>query len=772
MFQNIPSELRAYKQWVLWRLEIRQDAKDTKVPYNFYTGQKASVTNPNDWCNFADIWQLSFPCREAVDPSTPVSESGFSGIGFVFTKIDPYSGIDLDDTHGDEENYARQLKIYNDFESYSEFSQSGQGLHIICRGEVPTGRRRSSIEMYSSERYFAITGNVYGNRFEITDQQENLTRLYNQMGSAAVVYTVEDKEEKQTDAEIIEIALNAENGDKFKLLHNGEWNTLYPSQSEADFAYVDIIAYYTQNRAQIRRLFRKSKLGQTPKDNYKHRGDRPAYVEYMVNKSFDRQLPWIDLEGLHIPTKEILNVEPVSDNTQYNNASSTRIEFPPGLLGDIAFYIYSNSPTPVKEIALAGAIGLMAGICGRAYNISGTGLNQYILLLAQTGTGKEAMSDGINQLLNAVKQKVPAVIDFKGPGEIASAPALARCFERTPCIFSILGEFGLTLSEMANPRAGHLLGLKRMLLHLFNKSGKGNVFDATVYSDKMKNIPNAVAPSFTIVGESTPQAFYSSLSENMIELGVLPRFTIIEYKGKVPYYDKSFKKLDPPFELIDKITSLAAICLGRQAQNQVENVQLDEAATELFDNFSRYCTDQQNESDSEVTQHLFSRANMKALKLAGVLAVGINQISPIVTYDIAKYSTDLIHAEVNKLIERFKSGDVGYAESTEGKQMQDLCRVIREYSKKNFDFWNKYGVSEEMYRQGVITQSAIQRRLVATASFRLDVKQGATNAIAKQLKSLLEADDLKEVPKVQMQANFNTTARAFVVSNPKRFIPE
>jgi len=87
----------------------------------------------------------------------------------------------------------------------------------------------------------------------------------------------------------------------------------------------------------------------------------------------------------------------------------------------MAQFIYSAAPRPVPEVALAAAIGLMAGITGRAYNISGTGLNQYVLLLAMTGAGKEAAASGINKLMNTIKMQVPTSTGFIGPSEISSA---------------------------------------------------------------------------------------------------------------------------------------------------------------------------------------------------------------------------------------------------------------------------------------------------------------------------------------------------------------
>ena len=94
---------------------------------------------------------------------------------------------------------------------------------------------------------------------------------------------------------------------------------------------------------------------------------------------------------------------------------------PPGLVGDIADYILNAAPRPVPHIALAGAIGLMAGVCGRAFNVSGTGLNLYVLLIAETGTGKEGIASGISSLIAAIPNGRIGNFDFLGPAEVASA---------------------------------------------------------------------------------------------------------------------------------------------------------------------------------------------------------------------------------------------------------------------------------------------------------------------------------------------------------------
>ena len=175
----------------------------------------------------------------------------------------------------------------------------------------------------------------------------------------------------------------------------------------------------------------------------------------------------------------------------------------------------------------------MAGITGRAYNISGTGLNQYILVLAKTGRGKEAAASGIDKLMNAVKFQVPTSTRFRGPGIINSGQALVKHLNNTSnCFVSVLGEFGITIDRISEPHASSAdKMLYQCLLDLYNKSGFGQTFQPSIYSDKANNTSVTENPALTILGESTPKIFYGCLNEDMIAAGLLPRFLIVEYDG-------------------------------------------------------------------------------------------------------------------------------------------------------------------------------------------------------------------------------------------------
>lgn len=255
--ENIPHEMRSYRQWV-------RRAAD-KIPLNPRTGTPASVTDPNTWASF----------DEAI-----ASPHGI-GYGFVFTENDPYTGIDLD-VKPDEQPTAEQLAIFNEFDSYAELSPSGRGLHIIVRGKVPTIKRKG-IEVYSALRYFTMTGDVL-RPGPIADHSANLQAMWARMGGDAsqAAQDAPDAAQTASDREVIDRARNAVNGAKFSTLYAGNWQGEYPSQSEADQALINIIGFYSKNREQVARIFRASALGQRDK------AKRSDYMNRMLSKAFDR----------------------------------------------------------------------------------------------------------------------------------------------------------------------------------------------------------------------------------------------------------------------------------------------------------------------------------------------------------------------------------------------------------------------------------------------------------------------------------------------------
>jgi putative DNA primase/helicase len=144
--ESIPKELRIRPQWVVWRAV---GDKPNKVPYSARTGRKASSTDLTTWSTF----------EEALEA---YEHNQYTGLGFVFSSGDPYVGVDLDGCRdsrtGEIEVWATE--IIEALNSYTELSPSGEGVHIIARGKIPSPLKRDLLEMYGTERFFTVTGHV------------------------------------------------------------------------------------------------------------------------------------------------------------------------------------------------------------------------------------------------------------------------------------------------------------------------------------------------------------------------------------------------------------------------------------------------------------------------------------------------------------------------------------------------------------------------------------------------------------------------------------
>lgn len=749
-FNNIPEELKQYKSWVVWKYEDRSSDKPTKVPYDPNTGNMAATDSPETWGSFQQCVELVGRFEE------------LSGIGFVLSDADPYAFIDLDDCKGDSAIHEKQLKIFTDFDSYAERSPSGKGLHIIVKGAIPQGRRKSYIEIYSSGRYMTMTGDVYRNA-PIRDYNSELNSLFSQMTTSINTgkFYLGLEDEKNTDEEVCRMAFNAVNGKKFFDLYTGDWQSYYTSQSEADFALIDIIAFYTQNRAQIVRIFRDSELGRRDK------AQRDDYISWMLNRCFDTMLPPVNIDGIRQNLEEKI-AKNSKKKTKKKNEEYI-IPLPPGLVGEIAEFIYAAAPRPVKEIALVAAIGFMSGICGRSYNISGTGLNQYILAIGTTGVGKDSVKSGINKLISNVSKVVPGVTSFVGPAEFASGQALTRYLSDTSnSFFSVAGEFGIYLRDMTgNKIAPNYRSLKRGMLDVYASSGEGSVLNPTAYSDKDKNTKKILAPNYTLVGESTPETFYSILDEMSISEGFIPRFSIIEYRGGRVPRNKSHVDVKPSFQLIDKVASVCSQSLNLNSQNKAVQIKTDDASLVLLDAFDVLCDEKINSAPGEAARQLWNRGHIKALKMAGLIAVGCNYINPLITSDIAQWSIDLITSEITNVLSKFENGDVGI-DNDETAQIAKIQHVISDYVSSSWKDASKY-LAESFKKQHddkIVPYAYIQRRCAAVQIFRND-RVGSSNAIKRALKTMCERGDLEEVSKGVLGRDYNSSALAFAVSNPK-----
>lgn len=262
--ESIPLAMRERPQWVLWRYEDR-DGRRTKAPWKATDpGTRASSTNPGTWATF----------KQAADA---LDAGHGDGLGYVFAADDEFVGVDIDDMDEDD-----QWTIVEELQSYTERSPSGNGFHVVVRATVERGRHPKGLGVFQDGRYFTVTGE------RVREMPATIEYRQNQIDAVLDRFMPAKSERagpipqslELDDHALLEKARNARNGHKFSALFDSGDISTYASASEADLALCNHLAFYTQDPAQIDRLFRSSAL-------MRDKWDRPDYRAATITESIE-----------------------------------------------------------------------------------------------------------------------------------------------------------------------------------------------------------------------------------------------------------------------------------------------------------------------------------------------------------------------------------------------------------------------------------------------------------------------------------------------------
>ena len=791
MLEQLPEELRLLRQWCAAGEDGAPVSPVWKMPDGRPSLAKTNV--PASWGTLEEALALGLPY-----------------VGIVLSGQDPYCIIDLDDkvyAPAPEEEKERFQLMIQTFQTYTELSRSGRGYHLICKAELPgnEGRRRGHVEVYTAGRFMITTGNRV-NDHAIEERQSLVTQMAGQMFEATYTTELNDEEERYSDSAIVEMAENAENGDKYLLLAQGRWRDIvfpdgsrYPSQSEADFGFMTMLAFYSNSNEQCRRLFRYSMLGRREKaikDN--------KHLDRMLKKIRAKQTPPLDFEEVQRRAEEIIrnmqstppapseapqadpqtttpavlgsmgNVPPPPPPTHAGSGIQTNVQStlyptpedldgipcPPGLVGEIARYSYATAIRPVWRVSVATALGLVAGITGRQFNISNAGLNLYIMLVAKTGRGKEETSSLISRMMSAIAFSNPgAEKDFIGPSSFSAGQTVIKQLNDRPCLLSVFGEAGLWMKGLSGQQANeHKDSLKRALLDIYTKSGKHGRVSPLAYSDKEKNTQTVYAPCLTLLGETSPGPLYDNLNAQMVKEGFLPRWCIVEYNGHRPARRKSWGEL-PNEALTTWFGNVVGAVQTMTLQSNVIDVDYTPEGLALLDAFDVEADKGVNDAEEEAVGELWNRAHLKALKIAGVLAVGVNHLAPTVDEACAQWAIDTVRAEVLKLVERFHNREVGEGEEVWESSVRE---IIKDYVKIPADRRRTtYKVPAVLVEDNtIIPYTYLRRRLKYHKAFTED-RRGASEAIKRALMDLCEAEILEYLNPNVMNEKYGLRSGAY-----------
>jgi putative DNA primase/helicase len=275
---GLPPALRALPAWVVWRYE-RRGEHWTKVPYRPDGGGRATVTDPAHAADFPAAWAA-------------YRQGGWDGIGLVLREADNVVAIDLDNCIADDGTLPSTVAaLVERAGTFTERSPGGRGLHLFGRladhawGALPTGRRGVvdgvRVEIYRTARFIVVTGLRWADTpCDLADLRALVADLVAALDAPRQQPPPQRPQPLPSprdnpaptggalrDDDVLALLSRYRRGDDFEALWRGQWQGRYQSQSEADLALANLLAWACgpDGRPQAERLWRQSGLAQRAK---------------------------------------------------------------------------------------------------------------------------------------------------------------------------------------------------------------------------------------------------------------------------------------------------------------------------------------------------------------------------------------------------------------------------------------------------------------------------------------------------------------------------
>ena len=180
---QVPPALINLKRWCGWKKVWDEDLKKwRKPPYSPVTGEAIGPS---------EKWSSHYVDFETARAG--VKKHKLDGVGFLFTESDDYLGIDFDDCVTTEAIEDHSVSVIQEevknwlrwfSPSYQEYSPSGTGIHVLCRGKIAKAVKATlpnaggaTTEIYQQGRYFTFTGRRIGVTLEVNDCQHGIEKL-------------------------------------------------------------------------------------------------------------------------------------------------------------------------------------------------------------------------------------------------------------------------------------------------------------------------------------------------------------------------------------------------------------------------------------------------------------------------------------------------------------------------------------------------------------------------------------------------------------------
>jgi len=346
----------------------------------------------------------------------------------------------------------------------------------------------------------------------------------------------------------------------------------------------------------------------------------------------------------------------VPDEVPPQKPDAAQLEWPPGVVGEIADYILASSRMPVRSFAIAGTLTAASYIIHNRAHVgyTDTPLNLYQVLIGDTGRGKEDPRKAIKRLIDACSDHdMTANISET----MSSDTALLRALSNHPALLMMSDEYGMFMQSAMQGRNDLRRDLVKELMSLY---GLGRNFHAGKrYAQAKDNIDRTDKPYVVVLGTTTEEELFPGMNMTSINNGSVNR-NIYIYPDGNPKPNRR-PSLEVPPALIEKLRKLSS-----PFDHKDLALEHGPGAEKLIADFG------DNLRKEGAFANLWSRAEESAIRVAGVLAFCDGKV---ITVEHVRWAIKYVSASIEAFA--IKS-ETGITEGVFDKQLSKALKIIRD----------------------------------------------------------------------------------------------
>jgi len=476
-----------------------------------------------------------------------------------------------------------------------------------------------------------------------------------------------------TDSKIIDFLLGSPNSNK---LYLGNWSG-YKSQSEADSALCCHMAFYTRDYNQIYNIFcgsglyRKEKW--TDRKDYAERTIKNALLTVISHYDPAHHIMGDQEEGRKIAEDLLSSPDTGLTTDDYKEDAvdilPVNLEVPPGLLkipgilGEVVKFYEITAFKTQPQFAVQAALALGSVAMGRRWVTDQNNYSSlYFMNVGLSSSGKEHARTIIEKILIESD-----CISLLGPSKYASGSGVFSEAREHPTHITIIDEFGRLIESIKKSGNSNSADALTQLMEAWGLLGGTmhapglSTISLTKKQIEDRGTKTVHHPAITLLTMTTPNTFYSAISNEYIASGCVPRFLIVESEiGRRPA--KRYRPQEISIEIKSWIKRCANAHIGTGNLDQLEGpeqapdpviIPIEEPAMELFEKLDLELLRFQDALDVYNLAELLGRTKETAQRVALIVAVSCNSFT--VKEEHAKWAIEYVRYYAYQTVDKIRT---------------------------------------------------------------------------------------------------------------------